>query len=55
MAKLELRETLFLKATTGPRRPESLGAYPQVRLRRNAQRTTGPGAWWRRADFRRTT
>ena len=34
MAKLELRENPFLKPAAPARRPETLGAYPQVRLRR---------------------
>ena len=35
MAKLELRDNPFLRSGAPARRPETLGAYPQVRMRRN--------------------
>ena len=43
MAKLELRENPYLKSASQARRPETLGAYPQVRMRRNRS-----DAWSRR-------
>ena len=61
MAKPETKSNMFLRALPGGgevrragRAPETLGAYPQLRMRRN-RTDAWTGVWWRRCGSRSTT